>query len=129
MERIPIGTGGKEQGLRGFERVTSGRSSEMEVRGWGEMDTVLGALQSGFQRGEVFSLPPSVEAAEGEEPAPKEEWDLRASFGHVLWPLYPRGGAGGEGMGPALEGEWGLEKLLEWRGKKGAQARGVWCGS
>ncbi|ORY91711.1 hypothetical protein BCR35DRAFT_298996 [Leucosporidium creatinivorum] len=92
----------------------------------GEMDTVMGALESGFERGEKFTSTTTAAAEEGEGEA-EEEWDLKASFGHVLWPLYSRPG----GMGPVLEGEWGLEELLEWRGreKKGAGARGVWCGS
>ena len=55
------------------------------------------------------------------------EYELTGSFGHVLWPLY----SSGEGrLGPALEGEWGVQQLLDWRSEsQGKDARTVWVAS
>ncbi|GAA5911453.1 hypothetical protein JCM5296_004738 [Sporobolomyces johnsonii] len=52
--------------------------------------------------------------------------EIRARFGHVVWPLYREGD---EGLGPILPGKWGFDQFARWVDKMEGKVRNVFVPS
>ncbi|GAA5918487.1 hypothetical protein JCM1841_003259 [Sporobolomyces salmonicolor] len=52
--------------------------------------------------------------------------EIRARFGHVVWPLYREGD---QGLGPVLPGKWGFETFARWVDKMEGKVKNVFVPS
>lgn len=64
-----------------------------------------------------------------------ERLEMKANFGHLVWPVYPptaqptaEQDAAALGLGPVLEGSWTFEKFAKWRNEIGSGTKSVFLG-
>jgi len=65
-----------------------------------------------------------------------ERLEMKASFGHIVWPVYPPTAqptatqeVDALGLGPVLEGKWTFDKFARWRNQLGPETKSVFLGS
>ena len=78
---------------------------------------------------------PALSVPFEEEIKASDRLEMKASFGHLVWPVYPptaQPTAAQEadvlGLGPVLEGKWTFEKFAKWRNEIGSGTKPVFLG-
>ncbi len=86
------------------------------------------------QTGPRVALPALTAPFESELKA-GERLEMKASFGHLVWPVYSPTAqptatqeTDALGLGPVLEGKWTFEKFAKWRNQIGSGTKSVFLG-